>query len=216
MRSKLTNVTVTDFKDNSGLWVKSFNPEPYVRLRTRAYVLWLGVNHRCKVGGSCQKSCPTYVDCVNGFKDFQEFAEWCQTQYGYTHKDKNGKHWQLDKDLILYGNKVYSKETCIFVPQRVNKLLIASNAKRGEWPLGVYLQRNKFLAQCWVGSKQRHLGSFNCELEAHQAWQRAKIDVIRRTAIDDLEIAAHVKLVPILLEQAQRIEDDLLNNRETK
>ena len=113
---------------------------------------------------------------------------------------------------------MYSKETCIFVPHRVNTLLITSNASRGEYALGVYLDlgRTKFRAQCWKGNKRNHLGDFNCELEAHQAWQRAKIDIIRRATIDDSEIAAHVKLVPILLEQAQRIEDDLLNNRETR
>jgi hypothetical protein len=114
-------------------------------------------------------------------------------------KEENGKFWQLDKDLKVFDNKVYSVDTCIFVPNRVNSILLTCSSARGEYPIGVCWdkQNKKFKSQC-ADKLVRHLGLFTCTLEAHQAWQRHKIE-----------------LVPILLAQAQRIEDDLLNNRET-
>ena len=217
-RKRVCIGNVEDCKDGNGLWVKSYNPEPYVNYITRAAILWSGINKRCKVGGSEQARNPTYIGCTNGFKDFQEFAEWANAQYGYLHKEENGKFWQLDKDLKVFVNKEYSKDTCIFVPHRVNALLTASNATRGEFPIGVSwnIKNKKFQSRCKDGcGKNKHLGYFDCALLAHQAWQQAKINLIRRVVVEDEEIRNHLELVPILLAQAQRIEDDLNNGRET-
>lgn len=215
--SKLTVHNVEDHK-GAGLWVQSYNPEPYVQYVTRAGDLWRGVTRRCKEGGKFQTKQPTYVGVTNGFKDFQEFAEWCQQQYGYMSREENDYFWQLDKDLKVFGNRVYSPETCIFVPARVNSLLVSNAALRGELPLGVSFkaQVQKFQSDCNNGKgKVQYLGIFVCKQEAHQAWQRYKIDLIRKICVEDEEIRNHLELVPILLAQAQRIEDDLNNGRET-
>lgn len=216
---RITNIP--DFKDGNGNWVKSYSPEPNSQFSTRAGELWGKINARCKIGGNYQINRPTYIGCINGFKDFQEFAEWCQHQYGYMNKETNGKFWQLDKDLKAKGNKIYSKDTCIFVPSRVNNLLLSSNASRGDYPLGVSFKKDKlrFVSRCnssVVPLKTVHLGYFDCPTEAHQAWQRHKIDLIRRVVTEDEEIRNHLELVPILLAQAQRIEDDLNTGIETK
>lgn len=214
---KLKVNNVGDFKDGSGLWVRSYSPEPYLEHHTRAGVLWVNVNTRCKIDGSFQTKHPTYIGVTNGFSDFQEFAEWCQQQYGYLHKEENGYFWQLDKDLKVFGNRVYNPESCLFVPSQANKLLISSVATRGKHPLGVYWhnERRKFASIVSTNGRQKWQGSFDCPMEAHQAWQRYKIDVIRRIITEDEEIINHLELVPILLAQAQRIEDDLNNGRET-
>ena len=217
MTKQIVVCNVQDFKDENGLWVKSYSPEPYLQQRTRAGVLWNSVNQRCKVGGNEQRKRPSYIGCTNGFKDFQEFAEWCQSQYGYLNKEQNGMYWQLDKDLKVFGNKGYSPDTCVFVPNRVNSLLITPVA-RSEYPTGVYWDNHKqrYKSNCSDGSgKQRTLGRFYSTFEAHQAWQKYKVELIRKICVEDEEIRNHLELVPILLAQAQRIEDDLLNNRET-
>jgi hypothetical protein len=216
MSKKVQISNVPDFEDENGLWVRSYSPAPNESHTTRAGLLWHSVNMRCKVGGFYQAKKPTYIGCTNGFKDFQEFAEWCQHQYGYLNKEDNGNYWSLDKDLKVFGNKEYSKETCIFVPSRVNSLLNSSNASRGCFPLGVDFHQQKFRIRCYQGATTRkHLGHFDCQYEAHQVWQRYKVDLIRRVCVEDEEIRNHLELVPILLAQAQRIEDDLLNGRET-
>ena len=44
---------------------------------------------------------------------------------------------QLDKDLLVNGSKVYSRETCVFVSNQVNIFLTERGNDRGEWPIGV-------------------------------------------------------------------------------
>lgn len=216
---KYTHIcNIPDFKDENGKWVKSYNPIPYECHHTRAGRLWMNINSRCKVGGVHQKKHPTYVGCKNGFKDFQEFAEWCQHQYGYLNKEKNGYYWQLDKDLVEYENNVYCKEKCLFVPARINLLLVAKDNARGEYPLGVYWRKDvsKFQAQCSIGSsKNKTLGLFIDSFEAHQAWQKYKIYVMKNILLTDEEVTHHLKLVQIIEQHIQRLEDDLNNNQET-
>ena len=209
---------ILDFKDGSGKWVKSYYPTTDEHHFTRAGILWSSINSRCKEGGYHQKRKPSYIEVVNGFIDFQEFADWCQSQYGYLNKESNGKYWAIDKDLLDYNNLEYSKDKCIFVPNRINSLLIASNASRGEYPLGVYWKKSarKFAAQCSDGSgKQKYLGYFIDPLNAHKAWQRYKIQVMQTILKDDEEVKIHTKLIPIIEGHIQRISDDLENNRET-
>ena len=47
-------------------------------------------------------------------------------------QDYDGKH--LDKDLLVCNNKVYSPETCVFVPREINQFLTKSNNSRGKYP----------------------------------------------------------------------------------
>lgn len=220
MSKKLVAVhNIPDFKDGNGKWVKSYCPIPYECHHTRAGVLWKNINNRCKVGGTEQKKHPTYIGCTNGFTDFQEFAEWCQYQYGYLNKEENGKYWAIDKDLIEYNNMTYSPNKCLFVPQRINTLLTARDATRGKWPLGVYWneQAKKFKAQCCNGKgKRQYLGLFTNPLEAHTAWQRAKIEVMEDTLINDEELKNHPWLAIIIEQHIQRLKDDVKNEVETK
>lgn len=84
---------------------------------------------------------------------------------------------EIDKDILKLGAKIYSPETCMFVPPRINLLLGTSDGKRGEYPLGVCLHnngRNRFMAK----SGGEYLGLFSCPLEAHKAWQNRKASQI--------------------------------------
>jgi len=219
MATKQTQIcNVADVKDVKGQWLQSYYTEPLNQGHTRAGMLWKGIRKRCKVGGPHQTTMPSYVGTTNGFKNFQDFAEWATKQYGYLHKDTSGMYWQLDKDLKVYGNKEYNPESCIFVPQRVNSLLIASNGSRGDYPVGVTRrkQTEKFLASCSSGQGvQKYLGSFNCPYLAHRAWQQHKIEIIESFITNDEEVKSHTELVAALTMQVQRIKDDLFFGRET-
>ena len=48
----------------------------------------------------------------------------------------------LDKDLILFGNKIYSPETCIFVPPRVNSFFHVKSENLRGLPHGVWGRSN--------------------------------------------------------------------------
>lgn len=85
---------------------------------------------------------------------------------------------QLDKDLLMPGNKYYSPETCVFICQEVNKLLCDAGSIRGEWPIGVCWAKReqKFLSRCCNPANGRHefLGYFDCPHVAHEAWRKKK------------------------------------------
>lgn len=129
-----------------GLWVRYFTEQKKGRF-TRAGRLWALVEERCKEGSIEQRKHPTYCGCVNGFKDFQVFAEWCQHQIGYMNKDSNGHYWNLDKDILVRGNKEYNTDFCVFVPNALNKLLTRRQNFRGDCPIGVSKDKGFFRAQ---------------------------------------------------------------------
>ena len=142
----------------------------------RVYVLWTSMLTRayCEI---YEKRQPRYKD-VTVCKEwlcFQNFAEWCYGQELFNTKDDNGCYYQLDKDLLCKGNKVYSPETCCFVPKEINSLVLSSNRRRGKYPIGVSKSKNRFIAALSInGSGSQVLGSFISPEEAFQAYKVAK------------------------------------------
>lgn len=121
---------------------------------------------------------PTYIDAevCEGWHNFQNFAEWYYSQEFSKSKDENGNKYQLDKDILIKGNKVYSPETCCFVPQEINSLILKNDAKRGNYPLGVTYDRERYLFRAVhnVQGKQKFLGRFSTPEEAFLAYKTAK------------------------------------------
>ncbi|MEF2093047.1 hypothetical protein V3421_30760, partial [Pseudomonas aeruginosa] len=103
-------------------------------IQTKEYELWCNMLRRC-YSDSFKKKQPTYEGCEVGdkFKSYEYFYEWCHIQIGFANKD-----WQLDKDLLIKGNKVYNESTCVFIPKDINSLLTKSAASRGEHLIGVH------------------------------------------------------------------------------
>ncbi len=150
----------------------------------KEYNLWNSMLERCS--DNLRKKRPTYMGttCSDNFKLYSFFYEWCQTQVGFGEEDENGKRWHLDKDILFKGNKCYSEDTCAFVPQRINCMLVKCNAARGEWPVGVCWDRSckKFVSQCNDTGKNKHLGYFNTPQEAFQAYKTFKESLIKEVA----------------------------------
>ena len=148
---------------------------------TKEYALWQSMLKRC-YSDKYQKKNPTYEGCEvsDNFKYYEYFYEWCNKQIGF-----DVKGWHLDKDLLVKGNKVYSEDYCIFLPNEINLLLTKRTASRGEHLIGVYYhKRGKvFMAQVSKNKgKQEHLGSFNTELEAFNAYKEAKESFVKEQA----------------------------------
>ena len=153
---------------------------------TKEYVLWQSMLQRCysdtDVCSAFKKKNPTYEGCKvsENFKSYEYFYEWCHKQIGF---DNEG--WQLDKDLLVKGNKVYSEDYCVFIPKNINLLLVKSEASRGEHLIGVsWCKRDKvFRAMvCKNKGKPKSLGCFNTELEAFNAYKKAKESFIKEQA----------------------------------
>ena len=152
---------------------------------TKEYDLWTSMLERCYSDNFKNKH-PTYKDCEvsDNFKSYEYFYEWCQNQIGFGN-DGNGNPFHLDKDLLIKGNKVYSEDSCVFIPSEINTLLIKREASRGDYPIGVYWSKtNKaFVAQVSKNKgKSEWLGLFNTELEAFNAYKEAKESFVKEQA----------------------------------
>ena len=150
-------------------------------VKTKEYTLWCNMLRRCYSDGF-KKQQPTYESCEvsDKFKSYEYFYEWCHKQIGF-----NNEGWHLDKDLLVKGNKVYSEHTCVFIPREINQLLTKRTASRGEYLIGVCLDKtNKsFKAQMNKNKgKPEHLGYFKTELEAFKAYKTAKESFIKEQA----------------------------------
>ena len=101
--------------------------------------------------------------------DFQNFAKWAEENFieGY----------ELDKDLLVPGNKKYSPETCVYIPQRLNSFLtnIKSDNTSGYVGVSKKSDRTKWAANIKIEGKTTHLGMFTTAEEASIAYQEARV-----------------------------------------
>ena len=165
-----------------GIGVSGTKYQPTISGRnTKEYNLWKSMLRRC-YSDAYQKKQPTYEGCEvsENFKSYEYFHEWCNKQIGF---GVNG--FELDKDLLIKGNKLYSEDSCVFIPADVNLVLTKRTASRGKHLIGVYWSNtNKaFVARVAKNKgKQEYLGSFKTELEAFNAYKEAKEVFIKEQA----------------------------------
>ena len=128
------------------------------RKHTIEYDRWKGMLRRCYDEKERYKN-STYSDVTicDEWLNFQNFAEWWNTNY-YSIDDEK---MQLDKDILVKGNKIYSPEYCIFVPQCINSLFVKRDQSRGDLPIGVGYdkKRNKYRAYCSIKKKLVAIGN---------------------------------------------------------
>lgn len=137
---------------------------------TKCYRTWLQMIRRC-YSKKFQERNPTYKDCevCPEWHNFQVFAEWYYENYYKI----DGEVMCLDKDILWKGNKIYSPDTCIFVPNRINCLFIKADSKRGDLPIGVRRYKNTYVAQMNIKGKMAHLGYFDTP---HKAFLMYKLN----------------------------------------
>lgn len=157
----------------------------------RIYGLWHSMKSRCAPGAA--KSDPTYVGCSvhPDFLEFKSFSAWVVMQYGH---DLSG--WEIDKDILVPGNKVYGPNTCVFVPKRVNGLFSKTKSRRGKYPLGVRYNNSKnkpFVARLehygktlWLGAAATMEGAFAIYKAAKEAVVREEAEKLKPVIREDL------------------------------
>lgn len=114
------------------------------RKPTLLYVRWSNMIKRCYSGKVLFES-PSYIKCtvMEEWHNFQVFAEWFEHNW----KSYMNGGWELDKDILVKGNKIYSPDTCCFVPQIINTILLKCDKVRGDLPIGVIKAGKYFIAQ---------------------------------------------------------------------
>ena len=141
------------------------------------YTVWYSMLQRCH-NSKIHKQKPTYSGCAisDNFKSLTYFLDWAKQQVGHNSRDGEGRKFHLDKDILIKGNKVYSEDTCCFIPGEINVLFGSSRATRGANPVGVYYDkvRENYQAYVRVNGKKCALGRYTTSDEAFYAYKKAK------------------------------------------
>ena len=144
----------------------------------KSYLHWYYMLSRCY---SLKDKVPTYKDCevCEDWKCFSVFHKWFVDNYieGY----------QLDKDILIKGNKEYGAATCCFVPQEINLLLVNRKRFRGEYPVGVSKMSEKsgskgFIARVEMRGRVWRSKVVYTPEEAFVAYKQAKEAYIKQVA----------------------------------
>lgn len=140
----------------------------------RCYATWRGMFQRC-YSKKWLKRYPSYSNCrvCEEWKLFSQFRRWYNENYE--------EGYDLDKDLFSGAELIYSPQTCVFLPPEINKLIHRGNFS-GEFKLGVSKERGKFRAAINTDGLKLHLGLFDSENEAHEAYVKARLAHIKNVA----------------------------------
>lgn len=159
---------------------------------------WRSMISRC-YSESYLRVKPTYRVCsvADDWHNFQNFARWYKENY-----PKDSGEYHLDKDLLIVGNKIYSPESCIFIPQWLNSFMSGAMAIRGDWPIGVSFSKShrKFESYCNYMGKRKHLGLHATPESAHLAWKMCKLEIAekRKSEMDIIDVRIYPNVVKII------------------
>ena len=144
--------------------------------RLTSYTIWNEMIRRCYKNYNTTQ--PTYEKVVvcDEWLCYSNFKKWFDKNY-YTLEDDVVA---LDKDIMQYGNKLYSPETCIFVPSKINVLFRTKKQVKNEYlPIGISFNEkiNKFIAT--HKGKPKHFDTFD---EAFNYYKISKEEQIKNLA----------------------------------
>lgn len=151
--------------------------------QVNSYRIWYGMIRRC-YDENHRYNYITYDDCYvcDEWLNYQNFAEWYNCNY---YEISSGEQMHIDKDILIKGNRIYSPETCIFVPKSINNLVLARGRDRGDLPIGICYdsERNKYRAHCCDGhGKDITIGRYDTIYEAFIQYKIYKESVLKNTA----------------------------------
>lgn len=146
---------------------------------SESYLKWHDMINRC-YNAKFHERQPQYKGCTvcKEWLNYSNFKVWY---------DKNKipvMSFDLDKDILFKGNKVYSPETCCFVPHAINTLFLSKKADRGDFPIGVSYEKDKkkFRAYMSFMGEQIKLGTFDTAESAFARYKEYKEDFIKDIA----------------------------------
>ena len=135
-----------------------------------AYSCWRSMIDRAARGP--EGNLVNYTDCTvcDEWLCFQTFYEW------YTSFPVYDFVAQIDKDILVKGNRIYSPEFCTLVPLEINMAFTVKQKYRDNGlPTGVEKTRTgRFRAAVRVKARKTSLGTYDTAEEAGKAYERGK------------------------------------------
>lgn len=177
---------------------------------TTEYIKWSSTIKRCYDTKWIEKYRPTYINATI----CEEWLTFSNYKAFYDANYFDGA--VLDKDILFPGNKHYSPDTCVFVPEFINLIVVCNPTQNHLF--GVTKNKNSYTAKITIEKQTVSLGKFETELEAHRAWQSVKgqhLVAAAKQYKDEYPNNFNQDVYDQILWKAQIILDDLDNNRPT-
>lgn len=104
--------------------------------------IWKSMMNRCydPKGKAYSRYGGSGVVVCKEWKEYDNFLVWF--------KDNYIEGFALDKDLLVNGNKIYSPDTCVFIPPTLNSLLA-----HPETPVVERYVRGSYTLRCYISCK---------------------------------------------------------------
>lgn len=148
---------------------------------TDAYEKWQTMLLRCYNQNQIKRR-PSYADCFvcDEWLNFQNFAEWLLNNPFY------GRGYQIDKDLLFDGNKIYEPSKCCLIPREINSMLTDKKRKASDMPTGVYLDKRygTYRSKINMNGEVVYLGSFKNKEDAFSVYVEARETYVKSKALE--------------------------------
>lgn len=133
------------------------------------YKAWENMISRCYNPAFTRKH--NYAGCTvsSEWIEFHDFNKWIMAQPGY-----GVEGFQLDKDLLVKGNRIYGPDTCALIPRQINQLLTNSRKTRGDLPVGVSIYKGLIKARTTMYGKTKYIGLYGTVEDAFLAYKAVK------------------------------------------
>lgn len=152
---------------------------------TVAYMTWKCMLERC-YHEKRKLDHPSYYDiCTvcNEWFNYQNFAKWFEENFYYV-----DERLHLDKDIKNPNCKIYSPDTCLLVPQRINMLFLNMPNKHG-LPNGI---RMTDTGRYSASYNNNSLGIYDTIEEAYALYANKKEETIKQVANEYINIIPKV------------------------
>lgn len=172
--NKICNIGINDYQG-----------KVYINKRhIKSYGAWRNIIYRCYNNNNL-KARPTYKDVkvCDEWLYFSNFKKWFDENYRFD-LEEQGIKLELDKDLLSDNNKIYSPDTCIFLPSQINSFISdrTSNNKSGFVGVSWKKDYKKWAATIKIfgTNKYKHLGYFKDKQEAFETYKISKAIEIKK------------------------------------
>ncbi len=155
----------------------------YTNSNEESYKRWHWIMNRC-YSNAIHELQPEYKDCTvcEEWLNYSNFKLWYEQHI--VEIRIYDEAFELDKDILIKGNTVYSSETVCFVPKMINSLFTNGKKNRGDYPLGVYFDKDKkkYIANMSFAGKNIKLGAYETVEAAFLRYKEYKEDFIKDIA----------------------------------
>ena len=154
--------------------------------KKKSYECWSNMITRCYCE-KYQETHPTYKDCFvcEEWLCFENFEKWFNENY----YEMDNQRVMLDKDILIEGNRIYSPDTCLFVPEKINCIFKNNRGCRKSeetknLPQGVVWnkRKQKYASQITINGEPVFLGYYSDIKDAERVYLKARSEEIKRLA----------------------------------